>query len=1068
MSTPSKNNQMHNDIMAAGSRERPPMLEPVEQETYADATQEKRRLIDAEAKAIHIILMELVMTYTQQWMLVLQLGKCGLLLNQQQDLDTLSYHRLFDILKQHQNEVNEIRDEKIDRNANPLELVVAAQQYPDKYSSDTKEIAKPITTLSKSAFEEESDPEQAQRYKDMQKNLALITKYIKNIYKPTNNNLRNIHQTLGTRLWILLQDLGMKDNLDSGPTYDAKPLEKVHLDDHYNVFATNRHHSKQPESINDTCMVETVDSNVILGSSGMCDNEGQADQNTKNPGDERVFLASLIANFKLDLDENKKSQRNLKKANMPITQELNKSQQDLEKTKQDLEKSKQVLEKTKQDLEISKQNLTYFKSDLEKYKIFQMNQKDKAKTELECARALGIGKSSFANPLYLKQAQNEKPCLYNVKYDKSDLANLFAPEPDETIRLAEESRSKLYTLMPVTLDTKSRALLFETQLKTEMFADLKYVQSLEREVDELQTDKNEFSKEYNLLLQECVSKDIMCYILCSFESLDEKTELQSLYLEKVEECECLAIELPKRTKNEQLKNDKVWKQKESSSFRDQNEQYFIIQDLKAQLQDKNIAISKLKKLIEKMKGKYVDTKFEEPSVFQEPNAFKFQKPSVLEKLTPFSNFPFSNSIFYPTTNVNKNLSKPVTLQILPQSGEQAIRNMNVIKPEMYQLDTRPTQTRTPQLPQTSRNTNPRVSKWSVWVKSRNISFTPSCFVKTLVMFMLFYSQVKLKKTEVDDHYRISSCSNKIKYESTCNDILKSRTSNVNAVCATYRKCVFNSNHDACVSKFINDVNARTKKPKVEPISASKPKRQANQSVVTPKKTFSSESTIQKSRSYFRIPYEKIRNMMIKRVYYVEGLNHNLFLVGQFCDVDLEVAFRKSTCFVRDLQRNDLLTGNHEFDLYTISLQEISHQLESISWQRSYQLTHGYGIVDSLILTLTPSTCFPRRILDGENLNKIKEKGDPCILVGYSTKSKGYRVNNKRTKLIVKSIHINFDELKEMTMASDHDNSSPAPQLQKTSDHNRSELRIQDHNKEPTSSKLVPNVSPLAETDAPSL
>nr|GEX23186.1 hypothetical protein [Tanacetum cinerariifolium] len=49
------------------------------------------------------------------------------------------------------------------------------------------------------------------------------------------------------------------------------------------------------------------------------------------------------------------------------------------------------------------------------------------------------------------------------------------------------------------------------------------------------------------------------------------------------------------------------------------------------------------------------------------------------------------------------------------------------------------------------------------------------------------------------------------------------------------------------------------------------------------------------------------NITINRVYYVQGLNHNLFSVGQFCDADLEVAFRKSTCFVRDLQGNDLLT-----------------------------------------------------------------------------------------------------------------------------------------------------------------
>ncbi|GKF02727.1 hypothetical protein Tco_0029650 [Tanacetum coccineum] len=63
------------------------------------------------------------------------------------------------------------------------------------------------------------------------------------------------------------------------------------------------------------------------------------------------------------------------------------------------------------------------------------------------------------------------------------------------------------------------------------------------------------------------------------------------------------------------------------------------------------------------------------------------------------------------------------------------------------------------------------------------------------------------------------------------------------------------------------------------------------------------------------------NIMVNRVYYVEGLNHNLFSVGQFCDADLEVAFWKSTCFVRDLQGNYLLTGNRGSNLYTISLQD---------------------------------------------------------------------------------------------------------------------------------------------------
>ncbi|GJY21924.1 retrotransposon protein, putative, unclassified [Tanacetum coccineum] len=61
------------------------------------------------------------------------------------------------------------------------------------------------------------------------------------------------------------------------------------------------------------------------------------------------------------------------------------------------------------------------------------------------------------------------------------------------------------------------------------------------------------------------------------------------------------------------------------------------------------------------------------------------------------------------------------------------------------------------------------------------------------------------------------------------------------------------------------------------------------------------------------------------------------------------------------------------------------------------------------------TCYLTR--DGENLDKMKEKVDPCILVGYSTQSMGYRVYNKRTRLIVESIHLRFDEIKEMSETS---------------------------------------------------
>nr|GFA87544.1 hypothetical protein [Tanacetum cinerariifolium] len=78
--------------------------------------------------------------------------------------------------------------------------------------------------------------------------------------------------------------------------------------------------------------------------------------------------------------------------------------------------------------------------------------------------------------------------------------------------------------------------------------------------------------------------------------------------------------------------------------------------------------------------------------------------------------------------------------------------------------------------------------------------------------------------------------------------------------------------------------------------------------------------------------------------------------------------------------------------------------------------------------------------DGENLNKMKEKGDQCILVGYSTQSKGYRVYNKRTRMIVESIHICFDEIKEVSKTSVANKTSGlVPQRQKALDYDNPDL-----------------------------
>nr|GFB90655.1 hypothetical protein [Tanacetum cinerariifolium] len=119
------------------------------------------------------------------------------------------------------------------------------------------------------------------------------------------------------------------------------------------------------------------------------------------------------------------------------------------------------------------------------------------------------------------------------------------------------------------------------------------------------------------------------------------------------------------------------------------------------------------------------------------------------------------------------------------------------------------------------------------------------------------SQMKLKKTQVEDHPRIPSNSNKIKSVTACNDNLNSETSNVNAVCATCGKCLVYSDHFACVTKMLNDMNARTKKPNVVPISTRKPKGHVNKSVAKPhKKKVALKSTTQKPKSYYRTLYEK--------------------------------------------------------------------------------------------------------------------------------------------------------------------------------------------------------------------
>nr|GEY90280.1 hypothetical protein [Tanacetum cinerariifolium] len=312
----------------------------------------------AEKEAIHLILtgirddiystVDACQTAHEMWEAI---ERFVTIVKQQHKLDEVSYHKLFNILKQYQNEVNELRAERLARNANPLALVATAQADRDQYYQTSrshrsstqspkpsipsrshtstkhkgKEIAKPITPPSKIASEKDSDPEQAQRDKDMQKNLALIVKYFKKIYKPTNKNLRTSSNSKNKNVDMTLR---FKNDNQSGYFRNQRTVNvdaarenvgsKVQNDAGYNVVANHLQHSEQSESVSNTCLVEMDDSNVIPDLPDMCEDDIQNDQNDVDSDDERIVLANL----KLDVDENKKIQKQLKKANTTLAQEL--------------------------------------------------------------------------------------------------------------------------------------------------------------------------------------------------------------------------------------------------------------------------------------------------------------------------------------------------------------------------------------------------------------------------------------------------------------------------------------------------------------------------------------------------------------------------------------------------------------------------------------------------------------------------------------------------------------------------------------------------------------------------
>nr|GEW12119.1 hypothetical protein [Tanacetum cinerariifolium] len=276
--------------------------------------------------------------------------------------------------------------------------------------------------------------------KGYNKNLALIAKYFKKIYKPTNNNLRTSSNSRNKNVDTtpryknddhsgqfgnqrIMNVAGAKEKECRKPKkvkdsayhkekmllckqakqgvplqaeqYDwlADTDEKVdeqELEAHYRYMAKIQEvpsaesgtDSEPVEQVQNDAGLETDDSNVIPDLPDMCEDDIQNDQNDVESDDEHVALANLIANLKLDVDENKKIQKQLKKANTTLAQELKECKTILVETRKSLGESISVRDSFLVALQTKQ-------TEFEKYKAFNDRTIDYDKLERKLNETLG-------------------------------------------------------------------------------------------------------------------------------------------------------------------------------------------------------------------------------------------------------------------------------------------------------------------------------------------------------------------------------------------------------------------------------------------------------------------------------------------------------------------------------------------------------------------------------------------------------------------------------------------------------------------------------------------------------
>nr|GEW76112.1 retrovirus-related Pol polyprotein from transposon TNT 1-94 [Tanacetum cinerariifolium] len=845
----------------------------------------------------------------------------------------------------HQNEVNEIRVERIARTANQLALfaqqqpVYHPQNHPTQYTKNsstraqqdaTRNRGKAIVNSFQPIYDQEpsmvAEDDETSKDKEIDKLMALISLSVQKIYKPTNNNLRTssntrranqdnslrINRGTGDATDDELEDQELEahymymaklqevspDAADSGPIFDAEPLQKVSNDDHYNVFAIESEHPEQLESIHDTYPIEQDEHNMIIDSLDMSYDREQIDQNDDDDDlvNERELLASLIKKLKCEIDDIKNHNKFLETSNKVLIEKLKSEIEDFKNKNKCLESSNNRFKEAHNKLSETN-NLLYTDFKKSQAELARRNSVEYAlKVEIDVAKARGdlISYKMESPKSYNKYTQAINDLNHTISEMKKKLC-----AHQETISILsqpKEAQIKLY--------------------KTREDKELDKVIDLENKVK-----KTQFLNEIDRLSREYYYADHMNAILGVYTELDEVTNLQCNYLELLEKCECLEKELSKSKMmsktfealwkhainleidlqqcQEKIKNDKSFKVNQSKEFCKEREQYIKIQDLKAQLQDKG-------------------------------------KPTTF--LNSLERNDFSKSKSVTQNNLSNEFSKPVTAQTLPPNKKSILKKTNVLGPGIPQLKSNPIRDRV----------------------MRNNS--------------------QGKKQDVEDHHRNVKFSKNNTFVTACNDSLKAKTLNVNFVGAACGKCVLNEKHAMCVLKSINGVNSRTKMPIVVHVSTREPKCTVKQSIAKPIRNTVDLESNQKPRNITRKLYKRIRKaciplcqilhclqnsftsrrdcpihrdsgclkhmtgnlkilihfmekflgtikfrndqiapilgyrdlvqgaVTIKRVYYVEGINHNLFSIGQFCNADLEVAFQKSTCYIHDLKGNDLLTG----------------------------------------------------------------------------------------------------------------------------------------------------------------